>query len=285
MIMTQIVNEMRRLPLIITGLILAGALTCCKRTPEGVLPQEKMAELIADIHVGESVAEATPGSFPNDSTKRALRQAIYARHGLTPEQAEASLRWYGYNMERYIEVYDRAIEILNERMRDAELLAGTSGSNPASTPQNNLTLEGDSVDVWNGITFRPFSSELLSNVIPFSMLHDINWEKGDIYYLRSKLTGNSGPVVFTVAIDYDDGSKETFSNRMIGDGWHDVSFGLDTVRTARQIYGTISYQVPDGETAYIDSVSLTRARWSTGKFTPRNEMKKLSNKRHSPIYD
>lgn len=275
---------MKRVSQILLSLALIAVAIGCSRTPDGVLGKEKMAQLIADIHVGESVVEASPGSFRSDSAKRAFRQSIYARHGLTTEQADKSFRWYGYNMERYIEVYDRVLEILEQRMRDAELQAGSTA--PAQTnPENNLALEGDSVNVWSSVQFRPFSSMLESNVIPFALTSDVNWERGDVYYFRSKLIGNSSPVFFNVAIDYEDGTKETFSNQMIGDGWHDISFGLDTLRQARQIYGTIYYPVPKGETAFIDSLSLTRARWTSGKPTPRSEMKRFGVKRHSNRLD
>lgn len=274
----------RHVSLILIGLCLLTAIAGCRRRPDGVLGKEDMAQLMADIHVGESVVEATPSAFPTDSAKRAFRQSIYMRHGLTPEQAEASLRWYGYNMEQYMEIYDRVLEILDRRMRDAELQAGSTDAG-SKLNENGISLEGDSVDVWSGVRFRPFASSLQSNLIPFSMMHDQNWEKGDIYYMRSKLIGNSGTVVLNVAVEYDDGSKELFSNKMIGDGWHEVAFALDTLRSARQVYGTLYYPAPEGETAYIDSLSLTRARWTSGKPTPRSEMKKLGSKRHSSMFD
>lgn len=275
---------MKRFSLIILSCLTVAWLWSCSSTPDGILPKEEMAQMMADIHIGESVVEANQGSFRTDSAKRAFRQAIYQRHGLTTEQAEESLRWYGYNMEKYMEVYDRVLEILDQRMRDAELLAGTSAQ--ASNPvDQSLSLEGDSVDVWSGVRFRPFASTLSSNMTPFHFLHDPFWEKGDVYYLRSKMIGNSMPVQLTVAIDYDDGSKEVFSNRMIGDGWHEVSFGLDSLKSARQIYGALSYNAPVGETAFIDSISFTRTRWMPGRPSPRGDINPLRSKRHSSSVD
>lgn len=275
---------MKRFPLFILTLIAIMWLWACSSTPDGVLPKEEMAQMMADIHVGESVVEANLSSFNTDSSKRAFRQAIYARHGLTPEQAEASLRWYGYNMEKYMEVYNRVLEILEQRLHNAELLAGTSvaGSNPIN---QSMSLEGDSVDIWTGVRFRPFASTLNSNVIPFHFLYDSYWEKGDVYYMRSKMIGNSVPAQLTVAIDYDDGSKEIFSGRMNGDGWHEFSFGLDSLKSARQIYGALSYTAPQGETAYIDSISLIRTRWVPGRRSPRDNINTLRTKRHSSSVD
>ncbi|MCM1293733.1 MAG: DUF4296 domain-containing protein [Bacteroides sp.] len=272
---------------ILSFIIVSAAiiLVACNRTPDDVLDQEDMAQLMADIHQGESVVESNSSAFYNDSLKRAFRQSIYARHGLTPEQAEKSLRWYGYHMEKYIDVYDRVIEILNDRMSQAQEEAGEAGKKLNDQTFGVLALEGDSVDIWNDIRFRPFNSTMPDNLIAFNYMGEPNWEKGDIYYFRSKLSGNSQPACLTVAIDYSDGTSETFSDRMIGDGWHELKFGLDTVKTARAIYGTIYYNAPEGETAYIDSISMTRTRWISGKPTPRAAISSLRRKPTSSAFD
>ena len=102
-------------------LLLAAA---CDRRPDGVLGKEDMARLLADIHKAEIVAETNTRTY-NDSLKRVLRQSVYARHGVTTEDVDSSLSWYGYNMEKYLEVYDRVIEILEKERDDARLKAGS----------------------------------------------------------------------------------------------------------------------------------------------------------------
>ncbi len=86
---------------IAAAIIMQPLITGCKRVPSSIIQPEEMAQLLADIHTGESVAEQNYGEFCNDSTKRILKQSIYARHGVSEEIVDSSLMWYGHNLERY----------------------------------------------------------------------------------------------------------------------------------------------------------------------------------------
>lgn len=274
---------MRILRTFLLAVIALSAAFACNRVPDGVLPQEEMAQLMADIYIGESVVEANTGAY-NDSVKRAFRQSIYARHGVSSADVDSSLRWYGYNMERFIDVYDRTIEILNERSDDARDRAGAAAQT-LTADGSSVSLEGDSVDVWNDIRFRPFSRRLPANVMPFLLKFDSNWEKGDVYTLRAKTLGNSYPVRFSAAVEYSDGTKETFSGTMPLDGWHELRFAIDTLKNAREIYGALQYTAPPGEIIFVDSISLTRTRHVTGSSRGRDAMNLMPAKRHSDRFD
>lgn len=274
---------MRKLRTILLLLLPLTVALGCNRVPDGVLPKEEMAGLMADIFIGESVVEANSGTY-NDSLKRALRQSIYARHGVSSADVDSSLRWYGYNMEQLIEVYERTIEILDERTEAVHQRAGDAAQTLIADG-SSVALEGDSVDVWNDIRFRPFSSRLPSNLMPFLLKSDPNWEKGDIYTLRIKTIGNIRPVRFTAAVEYYDGTKETYTGTMPVDGWHELRFALDTLKSAREVYGAISYPSLPGETVFIDSISLTRTRHLAGSTSGRDQMFTLPTKRRSYRFD
>ena len=74
----------------------------CNSTPDYVISQEKMAQLLVDIHIGESVVDANMQEYELDSVKKALKQSIYIKHGVTSEQVDTSFIWYGENIEKYI---------------------------------------------------------------------------------------------------------------------------------------------------------------------------------------
>lgn len=268
----------------ILAVILPMAMAACTGVPDDVIQKEEMALLLADVHTGEAVVEANPSKFTGDSVKRAFKQSIFAEHGVTSDQVDHSLRWYGNHMDKYVEVYDRVIEILDSRMQAAEQQSGVAGTQQNSYGQM-LALEGDSVDVWNQVRFRPFGHGVPSDQLAFIFNYDPNWERGDVYTLRSKLIGNSRQGHFTVSVDYSDGSSEQFSQTMIGEGWHDISFALDSTRSAREIYGTISYDAAPKEKAYIDSITFTRTRWNAGRKALRKAMKHMRGKSYSKAYD
>ncbi len=257
--------------LLLTAILSAA----CSRRPSGVMSKEDMAQLLADIYMAESVAESNGRRFYNDSTKRALLQSIYAAHGVTREEADSSFSWYGYNLEKYMEVYDRTIEILEKRFEQAQDIAGSSAD---GISEISVDLEGDSVDVWPGLRWRRFSANMPGNIMTFSINSDRNWESGDVYILRSKTYDNRGSVTFNITAEYNDGTFEYMSRMMSGDGWHDMTFALDSARRAKSVYGTISYTPVRGEVAFIDSISLTRVRWGGHYRNLRNDVSSFSNK-------
>ena len=73
-----------------------------------------MASLVADIHEADAIVTIERESYRTDSQKTALRDAVFARHGITEEQFDTSLVWYGHNLDIYSEVYEEAIDILKD---------------------------------------------------------------------------------------------------------------------------------------------------------------------------
>lgn len=257
-------------------IILAAAMfTACSGRPGKVLGKEDMAQLMADINLAESVVENNQKNFPNDSTKQAFLQSIYAKHEVTSEEVDSSLSWYGYHIEKYLEVYDRTIEILEDRLTKQEELAGASVD---GVQEITGEMEGDSVDVWPGIRFRRFSASMPSDNITFNLSNDRNWESGDVYTLRSKIMDNRGPLRYTIAVDYSDGKREYLSKSLSGDGWHEMRFVLDSAKIAQRVYGTITYESLRGEIVYIDSISLFRTRWGGHYRDQRNEIQSFENR-------
>lgn len=249
--------------------------TNCSGRPSGVLSKEDMAQLLADIHIGEGVIESSSRSFPNDSAKQAFLQAIYQKHGVTREEVDSSFSWYGYNMEKYMEVYDRTIEILEKRLDKAQEIAGASAS---GSVELTMDLQGDSVDVWPGLRWRRFASAMPNDHITFSLSTDRNWERGDVYTLRAKTIDNHQPFTFTITAEYQDGNSEYITTSMPGDGWHELRIALDSARVANKVYGIISYPSQKGEVVFVDSISLMRTRWGGHYRDVRNTVQRFNNR-------
>ena len=95
----------------------------CDRTPDYVIKPDDMASLLVDIHKGEGVVDLNSSAYRSDSARKVLKQSIYMRHGVTAEQVDTSLVWYGHNIEKYIEVYDKVIAQLEKELKDADVAA------------------------------------------------------------------------------------------------------------------------------------------------------------------
>lgn len=233
-------------------LLLAAA---CDRRPDGVLDKEDMARLLADIHKAEIVAETNTRTY-NDSLKRVLRQSVYARHGVTTEEVDSSLSWYGYNMEKYLEVYDRVIEILEKERDDARRKAGSA----SESTDIDISFDGDSVDVWTGERLLRLAPNMPVELLPFTLTSDRNWQQGDAYTLKTKLINPSAPVDVTIVVRYREGTDEYVNTQFNGEGWHELRLATDKNRDPREVYGYISSRPAGQHTSYLDSITLVRVR-------------------------
>ena len=244
----------------ISGLAFGVAATSCSDVPSGVLKPKDMAELMADIHTGEAVVEMQRMTYNNDSAKTALKQSIYARHGVDAAMVDSSYEWYGRNIGKYMDVYDRTIEILEERLRE-------SGNRVQA--ESGVSAAGDSVDVWYGPRFMRIGHNSLSDYIPFRLTADNNWEEGDSYTLRFRVYDNSSPVEISMVTEYADGTVEYLHNRAAGDGWKDLTFYTDSTRQAKRLYGFASLHAPADGALKVDSIQIIRRRLNKQTYSSR----------------
>lgn len=243
-------------------------LCACDRTPDGVIPPDEMASLMADIHTAESVSDTERRVFANDSMRLVLKQSVISRHGYDVATFDSSLSYYGRNIDLYAKLYEDIVTILETRITQVETQAATDGSSGIiAVSDGDLSLDGDSVDIWNLPRTVMFNLSSPVKIVPFGASSDRYWERGDIYTLRGKMSGASEAVTFSLAVEYVDGTVDYLTTRSVGNGWKEATLALDSARIARYVYGTISYppsSVTERPTAVIDSISLYRSRHIPG---------------------
>jgi hypothetical protein len=114
--------------------------------PEDLIPQDKMIQVIADVHLLEAAlqyssprpasrqpfsitpTEQIPQSLPANE-KPLPYYDVFAKYGYTRDQYERSLKWYAQDPVLYGEIYD---EVINELvLRQAK---EQSGAQPTPVP-------------------------------------------------------------------------------------------------------------------------------------------------------
>lgn len=230
-------------------MIVAATAVSCKHTPDGVLGQEDMAQLMADIHMGEAIIDFNYSTYPNDSTRKMLKQSIYASHNVTAEEVDTSFVWYGNHIEDYIKVYDRTIEIIQERQREA-----------ATAGNMQISVAGDSVQVWGGPQRIVVGSRMPSRIVNFSLTPDSTWKNGDIYTLSYKLVNSQAKVMTRLLVDYSNGSTVYVEEPETKQSKNVLKIQVDSTLTPLRIYGYM-YFMPEKNISFeVDSMSLTRVR-------------------------
>ncbi len=240
----------------------------CDRTPDYVIKPDDMASLLVDIHKGEGVVDLNSSAYRSDSARKVLKQSIYMRHGVTAEQVDTSLVWYGHNIEKYIEVYDKVIAQLEKELKDADVAA--------SGEKVQLAVVGDSVDAWNDSRYRRFAYGYPSDNLKFSFRRDENWEDGDVYTWRMFVSNRQSPIRLTIGADYNDGTTDYVTTTVSSDGWSEVVFPSDTARSLRYVYGMMALDPKRGEIAYVDSITLVRTRFNPDSYS-RGQVRHYSN--------
>lgn len=226
----------------------------CKKTPDWIIQPEEMAQLMADVHTAEAVVDYNYSSFPTDSAKQALKQSVFAAHGVSSEQVDTSLVWYGNNIEQYIKVYDRTLEILQERQGKF-----------ASATSQQMAVTGDSVEVWSGPRRVTVSESMPSRIITFSILPDSTWRNGDVYSLKFKPINPQGRVEARILADYSNGTTRYIETPNTARMPNHRRLQLDSTLTPLRVYGYLTFEPEEGRMFEVDSISVVRERHQVAK--------------------
>lgn len=243
------------------ALLAAVALTACDKAPSGVVKESKMAPLIADLAIAEAYADNHNDQYVNDSARIALKQAVFEKHNITQQQYDKSLDWYAQNMETYIKVCDKAIQILQKQRQDIDPNATPPASthtaeNPA--PHQTYTAQGDTANVWNLPKSFLITQGLQNGQINFKLTPDPQHRTGDKYTLQLYQINAAAHLSVTLAADYSDQTTSITQQHINSSGWNTVTLQTDTTRTLTRVYGSINYHLRQRSVCLIDSITLLR---------------------------
>lgn len=244
---------------------LALLLAACNGVPSRIIQPEEMAQLMADVHMGEAVIDRNSYEFYTDSSRQALKQSVYLKHGVTAAQVDSSLAWYGRNINHFMKVYDRTIEILEGRRANLGALAYGGGGLGG----------GDSLDLWTMPSSFSITDRSPSHVLSFNVEADSSSRRGDEYRWSAKVTNPSQDARWTIAAEYADGTMEYFSRNIAQDGRAEISLVTDTSRVPERIYGSIVAANKPGYVMYVDSVRLVRHRMDNDRYGRRYMLHRL----------
>jgi hypothetical protein len=109
---------MKRFLLILFGIFLFACSNSSKvGIPDNVLPKEKMADVLVDVHLMEAAMNINASS--TDKFNSSLKIDVYKKHKITKQQYENSFEFYTQNPELLGEVYQLVLSNLSRMQAEA----------------------------------------------------------------------------------------------------------------------------------------------------------------------
>lgn len=230
----------------------------CKRVPKDIIQPDDMASLMADMRLASAVVNIEAPSYRTDDSREALKRAVLDRHGVSEEQFDHSLMWYGHNITLYQEMTDKSVEILQSRLNDAG----------AEVTHSTVTM-GDSSDVWQLPRVYSIDSRFPADYISFSLPTEP--EQGYIYTWQARLAVPPADAVWNITAEYTDGSVEYVNSLMSphNPASQRLSLYTDSTRTLHHVSGWLKVRNASRMPVVIDSLALTRRKYENGMYGRR----------------
>ena len=234
-------------------------LAACSHDPDYVIGEKDMVDLLVDVHKAEAVIESNYGDYNSKADKKKLREAVFLKHGITQEQFDTNLVWYGHHIEDYMKIYEQVVERLKAENEEAKKLLAEENSQTMSQP-------GDSVDVWKQRRAHVFDTRQADNLLTFNIAPDENFRARDYFELRFKVLLLPRlavkPQVYLAARHTN---HDVVYNQLDIDkeGWYSLPLQTDSATALSRLYGYMVLPMqPVQGTLYVDSLMLIRRHYN-----------------------
>lgn len=270
---------MKQLCYILLSLALVAGFTACDKAPSGIIKESKMEDLLIDIYKAQAYIDNHPEEFDSDSSRQAMKQAVYNKYHITQADYDTSLVWYAHNIEVYDKVYKKVIDRLSNEQKKLQKQAGYSGSvvagqyGPGTAGGSGLAeahkrygAKGDTANLWKGDALYMIFPGMNCGYIKFDLEPDAEYKSGDRYQLNMKLLAFGNDFNVLLAVDYTDGSTSFMNRTSTATGWFTLDLQTDTGRVVDRVYGYLRYDMRAQGIAFVDSIQLLRTHLNLPDF-------------------
>lgn len=220
------------------SVIVLLVMTSCVGRPKGILSDKDMAKIVADLELTEAYSSTLPSRNARTARLEAT-EYVLQKHGLTREEFDSTMSWYGRNVDAYYDMCDIAQKEIQNRKRKI------SGAK---------TVEIKTTDLWPYQKHLYLSALSNSNAFEFSIPAE-DLKRGQNLSLQFKLN-NAASADALFGIEYDNGLKSYLSRIVNESKKYELNIQTDTSLTVKRIFGNFIFndkKIP----LWLDSISLT----------------------------
>ena len=239
-------------------LISLFTLVSCSKTPDYVIDESDMVDLLVDLHKTQSLIELRPNNFNTDSLRDVAKQTVLQQHGFSYEKYDTSLVWYSHNVEIYNKVYEKVLKELNDELYEIDKASGKNRADARNSRNSRYKNYGDTAYMWENARTVAITGNMKAPIIKFSLTRNPETERGDKYtFMCNMVNGLSMPEIF-MAIEYRDGSLSFLSQNLPPSGMVRISLQADKTLEISQMYGYITFKPADDEVMFLNDIMLLR---------------------------
>lgn len=245
---------MRRLAEIAFACVLTVAHVSCSDRPDSVLSEDETVSLIADLQLADACS-GFGGAPTSEGDRTRMADGVLAAHGVTREQLDSTIAWYGRNIDDFDKLYAKVDRVLEARRK--RLLPESSE-------------EEQSDNIW------PFSSDHLL----FSRLSGVDhltfsvdgktFLKGDQFEWKFRLN-KPVDILLTLGASYEDGSSTYVSRQLAGNARPRMTLMTDTSKRVSRLYGILRIRNRESFPVWVDSVYLGKTPVDTTRYYIMNQ--------------
>lgn len=210
----------------------------CSKRPKGVISDGEMVQVMADMEMAEGYLQAHGDYNTSNADRENLIQSILDKHGITREEFDSTMTWYGRNPDIYSKLYVKADRELAKR-------------------QKRLTGGGDEVsysDLWQYSRHVLISQMSSSDNLSFCFNPD-QIGKGEKLVWKMRMNSMADGKVI-LGVTYTNG-ESSYQYRTIGSERNiEMTLQTDTGRTVRTVFGSLIPRDLNRRHLLIDSISL-----------------------------
>lgn len=235
----------------------------CGHKPEGTLSEKKMVRLMADMQLAEAYSDTEYMGQDIQDRREELAKSVLAENGVTQEELDSTLSWYGRNLDDYNELFkkvDKEIEARKRKILKTEdkYADGDQGDMLWPYAKNGMISSLGTSDGWVISVDNP------------------SLGKGDIVEWKMHLD-KMAQITGVLGVDYTDGTSEAATNVISGRPSIELRLQTDTSKTVSRLYGTLRLKDKDIAPLFADSITLRRLPYDSLEF------RKYRNQKHYGI--
>lgn len=228
-------------------------LSACSNRPKNIIDEKKMVEIMTDLQIAEAYERnGDAGPEISGSNRELIGRGVLMAHGVSVEEMDSTLAWYGRNMDEYAKLYKKVDERLAKMQQKYARAAGESENN------------GPSMDIWPYgrhfvIDKNQMSDGLAVNIpLPEIAVGDkLTWK------LRTHSASSRRMIL---GVEYDNGRSELVDNSNSSpEPWIEVNLQTDTLSSVARIFAILKVEASSSR-SFIDSVQLLHYPFNLDEF-------------------